>query len=479
MFSSNNLFTIIQKHIARLFVSSSPVLLLAALSMLTVSTAGAEQQETSLELAFQKEFAFLEAQKQELDERLIRQKHDAAAETSRLQAELDAEEQHLLGLESGTQRLNDLLLESERAIELNEANRDTLSATFEQAQAALADYGYASTNTVGDPANDDKNELDTLAGFYAQASQASMDLARIRITPGDFYLQDGTRTEGRIIHVGNIASYGVSPQGAGVLVPAGGGAMKLWGEGNEGIAKALLAGKSPDVLRLFLYETANTAVEDQSEKTPLDVIDSGGIIGWVIVGLGGIAVLLILLRSLFLRAAGASTGALLGPVGEFIANGKREDALALCKKNRGSTARVLADTVRNLDRDRDHLEDIISESILHESNTLNRFGSFIMVIAAVSPLLGLLGTVTGMIATFDVITEFGTGDPKLLSGGISTALVTTELGLIIAIPALIFGNLLSGWSNRIKDEMEKAALHITNLSQGVTPDQQPATSAAT
>src|SRR5690606_18595063 len=113
-------------------------------------------------------------------------------------------------------------------------------------------------------------------------------------------------------------------------------------------------------------------------------------------------------------------------------------------------------------------EVIVSESILHESTHLSRFGSVITMIAAVAPLLGLLGTVTGMIQTFDVITEFGTSDPKLLSGGIATALVTTELGLIVAIPCLLFGNLLNGWSDRIKDDMEKAALRAINLYQGNT-----------
>jgi biopolymer transport protein ExbB len=99
---------------------------------------------------------------------------------------------------------------------------------------------------------------------------------------------------------------------------------------------------------------------------------------------------------------------------------------------------------------------------MHESTRLDRFSSAIMVIAAVSPLLGLLGTVTGMIATFDIITEFGTGDPKLLSGGISIALVTTELGLIVAIPMLLLGNMLSAWAEKIKDGMEHSALHLIN-----------------
>jgi biopolymer transport protein ExbB len=150
-------------------------------------------------------------------------------------------------------------------------------------------------------------------------------------------------------------------------------------------------------------------------------------------------------------------------VGHLVSEGKLEAALEASRQLKGATYRVLAAAVRNLERDRAHIEDIISEQILHESTYLNRFGSLIMVIAAVAPLLGLLGTVTGMISTFDIITEFGTGDPKLLSGGISIALVTTEIGLAVAIPALIFGNLLSGWAESIKDEMEKTALHVINL----------------
>jgi biopolymer transport protein ExbB len=160
-------------------------------------------------------------------------------------------------------------------------------------------------------------------------------------------------------------------------------------------------------------------------------------------------------------------------VGDLVEKGNLAEALEATKQLKGSTSRVVAAAVRNLERDREHIEDIISEQILHESAHLNRFGAFIIVIAAVAPLLGLLGTVTGMIATFDIITEFGTGDPKLLSSGISIALVTTELGLAVAIPALIFGNLLSGWAESIKDDMEKAALHVINRYKQRTPAAAP------
>ncbi|HHE06027.1 MAG TPA: MotA/TolQ/ExbB proton channel family protein, partial [Epsilonproteobacteria bacterium] len=138
-------------------------------------------------------------------------------------------------------------------------------------------------------------------------------------------------------------------------------------------------------------------------------------------------------------------------------------ALEKLKGYKGSTARVIKATLRNIKKDRAHIEDVVMENILNESTSIDRFGSFVLVIAAVAPLLGLLGTVTGMIATFDIITEFGTGDPKLLSGGISEALVTTMLGLVVAIPLLLLGNLLSGWAQSIKDSMEQNALHIVNL----------------
>ena len=172
---------------------------------------------------------------------------------------------------------------------------------------------------------------------------------------------------------------------------------------------------------------------------------------------------MVLLRVFFLNRASKGTDKLLLKIKDHIRSGKIKDAIAVCEKQRGAAARVVTSTLRNLDRERDHLEDVVAESVLHENAYLNRYGAAILVVAAVAPLMGLLGTVTGMIETFDIITQFGTGDPKLLSIGISTALVTTQLGLIVAIPALVAGNLLSGWSNKIKDNMEQAALQVINL----------------
>ena len=112
------------------------------------------------------------------------------------------------------------------------------------------------------------------------------------------------------------------------------------------------------------------------------------------------------------------------------------------------------------------------EQILAEMQPIDRFGTMILVFAGVAPLLGLLGTVTGMIATFDAITEFGTGDPRLLSGGISEALITTELGLIVAIPTLLVGNLLSGMGEKLKRRLEVGALAVSNLAEPLVDDDE-------
>jgi biopolymer transport protein ExbB len=119
------------------------------------------------------------------------------------------------------------------------------------------------------------------------------------------------------------------------------------------------------------------------------------------------------------------------------------------------------------------LEDVAAEALLKEVPRAERFATAITVAAAVAPLLGLLGTVTGMIATFDIITEFGTGDPRKLSGGISEALITTQLGLVVAIPALLLGNLLNAWANGIMGRTERAALALLNSL--VAEDAEPLT----
>lgn len=412
-----------------------------------------------LQAAYQKEYAFLEAQLRDLRQRSADFEKEASRSEADKEAKIDRAEGDWINMQSQSERTQSLLTEAERALESIDDARTTLEATFLQAESTLEPYNIEELTSGTYLSSPDGARIGVLFG---QALKLLERIGKLFEAPGAFFLSDGTEVQGTILRIGNIAAYGISDSGNGALAPAGEGRMKIWSQPAIDSAQALAAGQTPATLGAFLFESESKAIEEHAGKTLLGVINSGGTIAWIIVALGLVGLILVILRFVFLRNAGAATGEIVLKVGAMVRKGKVEEAMDACKSFKGATARVVYMAVKNLERDRTHLEDIISEAILHESSHLNRFGAMILVIAAVAPLLGLLGTVTGMITTFDIITEFGTGDPKLLSGGISIALVTTEIGLAVAIPALLAGNILSGWSESIKDDMEKGALGVIN-----------------
>ncbi len=109
---------------------------------------------------------------------------------------------------------------------------------------------------------------------------------------------------------------------------------------------------------------------------------------------------------------------------------------------------------------------------------LERWIGAIAVIASVSPLLGLLGTVSGMIETFKMMTLFGTGEPEVVSGGISQALVTTEMGLVVAIPALILNAVLSRRAKSYYNELESFAILLSKADEAEEDSERDAQIAA-
>ena len=188
-------------------------------------------------------------------------------------------------------------------------------------------------------------------------------------------------------------------------------------------------------------------------KTPLErVKEDGGVVGYVIIGVGLFGLLLCLWKAFVLYTTGSrmskqlksATGAQSNPLG-----------------------RVMSVYSDNPDIDVESLELKLDEAILRESAPLETGLSFIKVLYVVAPLLGLLGTVVGMIATFQMITLFGTGDPRMMAGGISTALVTTVLGLVVAIPLTLLHAFLQGKSKALIQILEEQAAGIVaRLAEG-------------
>jgi len=409
--------------------------------------------------AYKKEFVFLENEKTSLEGRLRQIERERKNAVANREARIRSLQERLLSLSSEADKMQEKLQKAEsKAYELEETS-EAIENTITQARATLEKHGELK-DTPHKTTEEKEKALDYV---FTKAVSVLESLGDVRKEKGAFFLEDGTEVKGTIIWIGDVAALGVSDKGAGTLAPAGEGHLKLWAPETAEQARLLAQGKHPATLPLYLYESLEKPAQVDKGKTVKEVIESGGIIAYVIVALGGAALVLIIGRVFFLLRSQSNTTRMVDEISPLIEKGNLNQALKHLQPARGATARVLAATVRNLESDPHHLEDIISESILHETPYLERFESAIMVFAAVAPLLGLLGTVTGMISTFDVITEFGTGDPKLLSGGISEALITTQLGLAVAIPTLLIGNLLSGWSERIKTGMENAALRVSNI----------------
>ncbi len=169
-------------------------------------------------------------------------------------------------------------------------------------------------------------------------------------------------------------------------------------------------------------------------------INQGGLVGYFIIFIGLIGLLMSLWRLFILRQDGQAINEQLTT--ETIS---RDNALG----------RILSVHSEPDAMETEALELKIDEAILKEVPRLEKYHSIIKVFAAVAPLLGLLGTVVGMIVTFQALTLFGTGDPKLMAGGISQALVTTMLGLIVAIPLVFLHSVLTSWSGTLIEVLEE------------------------
>ena len=163
-------------------------------------------------------------------------------------------------------------------------------------------------------------------------------------------------------------------------------------------------------------------------------VQQGGIVGYCILALGAIGLLIAIWRWIGLTIDSRKVQAQL----------KRDSA-----SSDNPLGRVLAAYENNRNADTETIELKLSEAALKEMPGLTKGLLFIKVISVVAPLMGLLGTVTGMIQTFQVITLYGAGDPKMMAGGISQALVTTVLGLVVAIPMVLIHTLVSGQSRKI------------------------------
>jgi biopolymer transport protein ExbB len=185
-----------------------------------------------------------------------------------------------------------------------------------------------------------------------------------------------------------------------------------------------------------------------STPTFTERIEFGGAVGYAIIGLGLVTFVFGIVRLVIVTL-----------VNRKVASQKKSNV----PSEGNPLGRVLKIHADNPDLDTESLELKFEEQVLKETAKIESFLWLIKVVSAIAPLMGLLGTVTGMINTFQIITLFGTGDPKMMANGISEALVTTMLGLVVAIPLVLLHSVLHSMARNVTNVLDEQSTGLVAL----------------
>lgn len=205
-----------------------------------------------------------------------------------------------------------------------------------------------------------------------------------------------------------------------------------------------------------------------------EIVRAGGPLMWPIILCSIAAAAIILERLWTLQDRRVLPRELTQKVWQLIDANQINDKVIAALEQNSPLGRVLAAGLSNRHRPREVMMERLEDTGRHVIHELERFLNTLGTIAGVSPLLGLLGTVTGIIKAFNAIQAGGMGDPRALSGGIAEALITTAAGLVVAIPSLFAYRLLRSKVDGIVVAMEKDAIRLADAVEAAqTPGQQP------
>lgn len=209
--------------------------------------------------------------------------------------------------------------------------------------------------------------------------------------------------------------------------------------------------------------TAGDAIKiEEAKDSWVEHIKKGGFVIWPLLGVGGVAAVLSIWKFFVLIRVNVRADEPIAVILAKVRAGDLAAAASLAAQLPVPLSGLLTEAVTHSNAPREHLEEIMHEQVLNTVPKLESHLGTLAVLGGVAPLLGLLGTVTGMIHTFQLVTLFGSGDAKLLSGGISEALVTTEFGLAIAIPVLLTHAFLARRTHSVIGTLEQTAISVVN-----------------
>lgn len=353
----------------------------------------------------------------------LRARYEALqADVSALKKELDKKAGGLKQLRAVVQQVANSL----QAV----ASESVITAQYPKRMERLA--ALAASGTVPGP-----EELKDLWFLLQQAMTAT---AQVTTFKAPVIAPDGSTNVQTITRVGPFVAVS---DGAYLRYLPGTGLKKLARQpGGDAQEMALnLASADEGLVRMAVDPTLGHYLSLLSEKpTLIERIQQGGYIGYLTIVLGLVGLIIAIVQFTRLLGVDARVRRQLKDIGH--------------PADSNPLGRVLQAAGNANPEDPEDLERKLDEAVLREVPPLQRGQSLVKLFAAVAPLLGLLGTVVGMIVVFQTITMFGTSDPKLMAGGISKALVTTVLGLVVAIPLLFAHSLLLGRSRRVTQVLE-------------------------
>lgn len=286
-----------------------------------------------------------------------------------------------------------------------------------------------------------------LEKFWFLLQQEMTEGGKVARFPAEIVDEDGARSKVDVIRVGVFDAFAdgqylsMTTDGALSVLP------RQPGHGATGLAKSFA--KSNDEIEPIIVDPSHGSLLALESIRPSlgERIEMGGFVGYVIIFIGLVGAVLAAYQLTFLIKVGALM--------------RRQLANLSHPTQDNPLGRVLSCLTDETSADPEVVELHVSEAVLKETPKLERFQGLIRLIVAAGPLLGLLGTVIGMIVTFQVITEVGAGDPKVMAGGISQAMIATVLGLGVAIPLLFVNTLLMSRSRalvQILDEQSAGML---------------------
>lgn len=279
---------------------------------------------------------------------------------------------------------------------------------------------------------------------------------------GRVVLPNGSFEEGNFILFGPVAYFASDVGGlAGLTVQGDSGEPTLieLSRSFSGMSEAILAGGGT----LPLDPTLGKALALETTKDTLfEHIQKGGFWIYPILSIAFISLIIGIFKLFELSTIKRIPKDKFVTILTNIQEGNHEAALKEARSLQGDGQELVTKAIQNIGHGRDLIEQSMEEVLMKMQPKVERLISIVWITAATAPLLGLLGTVTGIITTFKLLTIFGSGDPKALGGGISEALITTEFGLIVAIPSLILHAFLHRKAKAIENEFEGDAMTLLN-----------------